>query len=199
MDTTRPKALVVYESIFGNTQAVAEAVGRGLAGRYDVEVVEVSRAPTSPTGLALLVVGGPIHAFGMTREATRTDARKLAYEKGREVVSPGPGVREWLARLAQAEPGVAAAAFDTAGKLGWFVVGSAARGEAAELRTHGYDVVAKPEHFIVTDIDGPMRPGEVERAEAWGKAVGEAAQGPRRAADAGSEVETGVAHLRLLT
>jgi hypothetical protein len=203
MTPTSPRALVVYESIFGNTRQVAEAVARGLGTRFEVQVVEVSHAPAAPEGVALLVVGGPIHAFGMTREATRQDARKQAFEKGTPVVSPGPGVREWLAALA-VEPGPrAAAAFDTGVKLGgWFVVGSAARGEAKALRAHGYAVVARPEHFLVGGIDGPLQEGELARAEAWGAAVAAAALAPPALAppaEAAKPEAPGVAHLRLMS
>ncbi len=60
------RALVVYESMFGNTEAVARAVAGGLSGSMEVEVYEVSRAPSPVTGpIDLLVVGGPTHAFSL--------------------------------------------------------------------------------------------------------------------------------------
>lgn len=192
-----PRALVVYESIFGNTKHVAEAIGRGLASRYDVALLEVSHAPAAPEGYQLLVVGGPIHAFGMTRDATRQDARQQAFEKGVPVVSPGVGVREWLAALPAGAAKGPAAAFDTGMKLGWFVVGSAARGEAASLRAHGYALVAPPEHFLVQGVDGPLRDGELERAEAWGAAVAGASLAPPP--EVPRVDAPAVAHLRLLS
>ncbi len=67
-------ALVVVESVFGNTRAVAEAIAAGLADRMTVRVVDVADAPTAVTGLDLLVVGGPTHAFGMSWSATRRSA-----------------------------------------------------------------------------------------------------------------------------
>lgn len=169
MTAPRLKSLVVYESIFGNTRMIAEAIGRGLQELYDVEVVEVGKAGSVPEGVDLLVVGGPIHAFGMTRESTREDARKQAAGRGKEVVSRGPGIREWLEGLPMNPGDVTAAAFDTAVKMRWFPVGSAARGEAARLRARRYQVLAAPEHFYVKDVDGPLLDGEVERAEAWAR------------------------------
>ena len=82
------KTLVVYESMFGNTRAVAEAIAEGLGS---AEVVEVSAAPVVlPVDLELLVVGGPTHVHGMSRRRTREDA---AQQVSRPVVSKGDGVR----------------------------------------------------------------------------------------------------------
>ena len=74
----RKKALVVFETLFGNTRKVAEAVGAGLKERFDVTVVDVLDAKPSPGDVALLIVGGPIHAFSMSRQATRDEALKQA-------------------------------------------------------------------------------------------------------------------------
>lgn len=172
MQTHRKKALVVYESIFGNTRAVAEAVAEGLAASFEVEALEVSWVDAQPEA-DLLVVGGPIHAWGMSRERTRQDARAQAEARNQQPVSAWHGVREWLEGL-QPNPGdVAAAAFDTGLKTRWFPVGSAARGEARELRRRGYRVLVAPEHFHVEGKDGPLAEGELERAIAWGRALAE--------------------------
>lgn len=197
MSPLPPRALVVYESMFGNTKRIAEAIGWGLASRYDVALLEVSHAPAAPEGYQLLVVGGPIHGFTMSREASRQGARKDAFEKGVPIVSPGLGVREWLAALPPGREKGQAAAFDTGFKLGWFVVGSAARAEASSLRSHGYALVAPPEHFLVKGFDGPLREGEVERAERWGAAVAAASLAPPPATPKADL--PAVAHLRLLS
>lgn len=60
--------------MFGNTRAVAEAVAQGLGSAMTVELVEVSAAPLESQDVDLLVVGGPTHAFGMSRPTTRSDA-----------------------------------------------------------------------------------------------------------------------------
>ncbi len=163
----RQRALVVYESIFGNTKAVAHAIADRLADRFDVDVTEVSTAPPAPTGYALVVVGGPIHAFGMTRPATRQDALAQAAKKQKAPISTGIGVRDWLDALPTAATATSAAAFDTAARVWGFTVGSAARGEASRLKEHGYTMVAPPEHFYVSDVDGPLLDGELERARTW--------------------------------
>ncbi len=167
------RALIVYESIFGNTREVAQAVARGLSKRDDVELelVEVGHAPKSVGPIDPLIVGGPIHAWGMTRAGTREGARTQAAQKHVDPVSKGIGVREWLAELPLNPAAPAAAAFDTAIKTSWFPTGSAAKGERKALERAGYRVVAPPEHFYVKDTSGPVVPGELERAEAWAAAL----------------------------
>ena len=104
------RALVVYESMFGNTQTIADAVAGGWPHRMRVDAVEVGGAPaTLDDDVTLLVVGGPTHAFGMSRPRTRQDAATQAPDG---LVSTGTGLREWLAAL-RAPAGIAAAAFDT--------------------------------------------------------------------------------------
>jgi flavodoxin len=81
--------LVVFESMFGNTRAIADAVAEGLARHLPVQQVEVGRAPTVIGGeVELLVVGGPTHAFGLSRSGTRLSAAQQA-EDG--LVSAGSG------------------------------------------------------------------------------------------------------------
>ena len=105
------RALVIYESMFGNTQRVAEAIGRGLAARVSVDVVEVGHAPLQvDDDVDLVVVGGPTHAFGLSSERTR---RSAAEQAPTGIVSTGRGVREWVACLASYGGRLAVAAFDT--------------------------------------------------------------------------------------
>ena len=95
------KALVVYESMFGNTEAVARAVAEGLSGAgqpVEVDLREVAQAPSPVTGpVDLIVVGGPTHAFSLSRPSTRADAVK----QGAPTRATEQGLREWLSRLAQ--------------------------------------------------------------------------------------------------
>ena len=159
------RAFVVYESMFGNTQTIAEAVADGLSSRMEIELVEVGGAPTRiPDEVSLLVVGGPTHAFSLSRGRTREDAARQA---GGSVVSRRKGLREWLAELS-AMPGLPAAAFDTK-IVKPRMPGSAAR--AAERRLHraGCKIVAPAESFLVTDTKGPLADGEVERARRWAR------------------------------
>ncbi|HEX2849118.1 MAG TPA: flavodoxin domain-containing protein [Acidimicrobiales bacterium] len=165
-------ALVVFESMFGNTETIARSIAAGLAARLGddvVEVVEVGDAPAAlPAGVDLLVVGGPTHAFGMSRRGTRQSARQQA---DGPLVSTGGGIREWLGSL-EVPPGprIAAAAFDTRiprPRLPGSASGSATR----RLRTLGFRIVARRCSFWVTGVKGPLRAGEVERAREWGDRV----------------------------
>ena len=58
------RALVIYESMFGNTRAVAEAIADGLRSRFETEIVEVRGAPVEiPDDVSLVVIGGPTVGF----------------------------------------------------------------------------------------------------------------------------------------
>ena len=157
------RALVVFESMFGNTETIARAVAEGLGERYDVTVAEVGAAPDQvPPGVDLLVAGGPTHAFGLSRPATRADAAGQLGD--RSPVSPGRGLREWLAALPPVT-GPAAATFDT--HIDKRFPGSAAKAARRRLRGKGFDVRAA-ESFYVTGTPGPLADGEEARARAWG-------------------------------
>jgi flavodoxin len=160
------KALVVYESMFGNTEQIAHAVAAGLGESVDVQVAEVTDAPTEPDPeVALIVAGGPTHAFSMSRENTRADAiNKGAHEGEREF-----GLREWMAALPSGQHTEKMATFDTKVESMHHLPGSAARGAAKAARRHGYESAAKAESFYVRDIDGPLLDGEIDRARAWGR------------------------------
>ena len=168
------RALVVYESMFGNTRLIAEAVADGLSSTLDVDVVEVGAAPAVLDDVDLVVVGGPTHAFGLTRQRTRADARRQAEQTGRQVVSTDVGVREWLEDVQST--GTAAAAFDTRMSKPR-MPGSAARGAAKRLRGRGFRAVAQPETFWVSGTFGPLCEGELGRARRWGEQLAATAAG----------------------
>src|ERR671924_1273561 len=99
------RALVIFESMFGNTRTIAEAVAEGLSSRFATDLTEVSVAPTRiPEDVSLVVVGGPTHAFGLTRPRTREDAARQA---DAPVVSARIGVREWLGAIGRSDMGAA--------------------------------------------------------------------------------------------
>ncbi len=168
------KVLVVYESMFGNTRDVAAAIADGLKAQSrvdDVTLVEVSDAPASSEGFDLVVVGGPVHAWSMTRGVTRDGARDEARLQHPDVVSKGEGIRDWLDKLPPTDEPVDAAAFDTAAKTVWFPVGSAAKPAARRLGKRGFHLLANPEHFYVGGKYGPLLEGELERAQGWAEAL----------------------------
>lgn len=153
-------AAVVYESELGNTRAVAEAVADGMRRGLEVELLDVGSAPLPhELDVELLVVGGPTHALGMSRPSTREDAAK----RGGRVVDRG--IREWLADSQALD--VRAAAFDTHVRRP-NLPGHAGRKAAKVLQRLGARLVAAPESFYVQDAEGPLLPGELDRARAWG-------------------------------
>jgi hypothetical protein len=162
------RALVIYESMFGNTQAIADAIAEGLSGRMRVDAVEVGVAPaTIDDDVTLVIVGGPTHAFGMSRPQTRQDAARQATAG---LVSRGLGLREWLTTV-QGSAGVAAATFDT--RIGKpRLPGSAARGAEKRLRRLGFRIVAPAASFYVEGTLGPLQEGEKQRARRWGESLG---------------------------
>ena len=162
------KALVIYESMFGNTETIARAVAGGMADRFDVTVADVRTMPRA-AGMDVVVLGGPTHVFGMSRPTTREDAER---QGGSRDGVAGVGVREWL-DTAPRLPGIAATAFDT--KIGRPLAGSAAGKAARRLRKLGCRLIVPPESFVVTGVDGPLAEGEQERARRWGEAVAAAA------------------------
>jgi hypothetical protein len=164
--------VVVYESMFGNTREIAEAVARGLGGPGTVEVREVSAVGDLPADLELLVVGGPTHAFSMSKPATRADAVTKPHEG--EIVSTGIGLREWIDSLPSADHRVGIATFDTRVRHPR-LPGSAAKAAGKALKAHGYQLVADPETFDVHGMTGPLYPGEIDRAVEWGERVASAA------------------------
>jgi flavodoxin-like protein len=169
--------LVVYESVYGNTRAIAEAIADTLtAAGHEVTVTSVANAPDAP-GADLLVVGGPTHMHGLTTSLSRHMAVKAATEEDGHVepdAADEHGLRQWLRSLPDRD-GARAAAFDTRGDANVAVTGSAARGIARRLRRRGYEVIAS-ESYLVDDSEGPLTEGELDRARAWasGLAAGRA-------------------------
>jgi flavodoxin len=153
-------AVVVVESIFGNTRSLADAVARGLG---DAVVIDAAHAPeVLPADVGLVVIGGPTHVFGMSRANTRTDAVR---QGGADVQV---GIRDFLERFG-AHQEIQLAVFDTRVEKGKRLPGSAARGAAKALHRLGYDLVADPESFYVLGTAGPLVEGEHERARRWGE------------------------------
>lgn len=162
------KALVVYESMYGNTEEIAMAIAGGLAGHMEVEAVEVGSRPARVgADIHLLVIGGPTHAFGMSRPNTR---RSAAEDTDREIVSEGIGIREWIDALRVDTARLPAATFDTKIKKPP-LPGSAANAAQRRLRNAGLRIVAPAESFYVAGGHGPLLPGEAIRARQWSEAI----------------------------
>jgi len=154
------KALVIFDSVFGNTEKIARAIADAIGPHPAVGFLRASEvAPDQLQGLDLLVVGSPTRGFRPT---------------------------EALAGLLKRIPskslyGVKVAAFDTRFKADEirsaglrFVVktgGYAAKRIAAQLRKAGGSLIVPPEGFYVVDTEGPLKAGELERAAAWAESL----------------------------
>lgn len=158
-------SLIVFESQYGNTERVARAIASGLGESGPVGLVAVDDAPdTLPDDVDLLVIGGPTHAFSLSRPETRASAANDG------APGTGRGVREWLHGLPTPLPVPRVVTFST--RQGHsFVSGSAAKSAAKALRAH--DTVARDvEDFFVITKAGPLEEGELERAQEWGRRLG---------------------------
>lgn len=167
-------AWVVYDSVHGNTRAIAEAIAEGLGSGGPARVVPVGEADLDRLRDARLVVlGCPTHAFSLS-----------------------PAMKTFVGTWARGSlDGAAVAAFDTrfaladmpspvlkvvvpiVGKRAWaatHLARAAARAGATRL--------ADPEGFFVREVEGPLAEGEVERATAWGRELAIGSLQPTEAA-----------------
>lgn len=156
------KALVVYDSVFGNTERIAQAIGDALGRAEDVETLSVGHVrPEKLTGLKLLIVGSPTRGF-----------------------RPTPALNNLLKSVPKnGLKGVKVAAFDTrltveAIESSVFILrilvnifGYAAKPIADRLRKKGGELIVPPEGFFVQGTEGPLREGELERAADWAKRI----------------------------
>jgi flavodoxin len=152
------KALIVYDSVFGNTEKVAQAIAAALEGQAEVAAKRVGGVTSADlAGVSALIVGSP------TRKFTST-----------------PAIKAWINGLPSGSlQGIKVAAFDTRveikddtpGILKFFVklFGYAAEPMAAKLVKKGGTQAMEPAGFIVEGTEGPMRAGEFERAADWAK------------------------------
>jgi hypothetical protein len=165
------RALVVYESFFGDALAVAQAVAAGIAPHLPVDVVRAADAPQElGADVNLLVVGGPNHRTGMPTRATRQYAMDVS---GTEMDVPAIGLHEWLDTVRLPDGLLPAAAFDTRLEHPWVLghLDHAARTEERLLLRDGAVLVAPAEHFRVATGAGPLIEGEEQRARQWGETL----------------------------
>jgi hypothetical protein len=174
-DVQTVRAVVVYESFFGNTESIARAIASGLRLEHILaEAVDVAEVgDLDPLAYDLLVVGGPTHAFALSRPSTRGDA----VARGGDDRYSGLGLREWLAGLPRCTGRHRAATFDTRVSKVRHLPMSAARSAARLLRDHGFTVVVHPVGFVVQDVEGPLEQREMERAIGWARSLAREVQG----------------------
>lgn len=163
------KAVVVYESIWGNTAAVARAIAEGIGS-------SATALPTSEATVQMLadvdlvVAGAPLLAFNLPTESTRRSIGADSKHKDHPPNLSHTSMRSWLKALP--ERSGFGAAFET--RL-WWSPGSSAKRIARALTAAGYQAVASPERFMVLGTYGPLKDGEIDRAREWGVAIADAA------------------------
>jgi flavodoxin I len=154
-EVSQMNAMVVYDSVFGNTEQVARAIGAAIGDGVPVEVRPIAEVGVIPAGLDLLVVGGPTQGHGVD-----------------------PALKAFLDGLpTEAVRGVAVGAFDTRFRWPELLTGSAARGIAKRLEGKGARLLAEPESFFVEHKDGPLAEGELGRAASWARSLAAAVDG----------------------
>jgi len=156
------KAIVVYESLWGNTAAIARAIAEGIGGETPaLSTAEATGAALQ--GVDLIVAGAPLQGFSLPREQAREAARADRKHAERPPDLSHPSMRSWLAALPAGSG--RAAAFET--RFRWSP-GSATKLILRGLAEKGYQAVGNGQRFIVLGTYGPLREGEIERARAWG-------------------------------
>jgi len=141
------KALVVYYSMFGNTEKVAKALGEGLrsSGAED-DIVRVDAVKTEDLGnIDLLCVGSPVQAWNVAKP-----------------------VQEFLERLKNVKglEGKKAFAFDT--KIKSRLAGTAGGKIEKKLKDVGFTIVKPAESAVVRGREGPLEEGSEERFKQLG-------------------------------
>jgi Flavodoxin len=141
------RALVVFESMYGNTRLIAGEIADGLRAGYEVTLVPVAGATAElVAGADLLVAGAPTHMHGLSSAASRQQAAQAAAKDSWLQMDPdagGPGMQDWLQGIGHRD--CLAAAFDTRVNGLAVLTGRASGRVAKVLKRHGYRLVAAPQ------------------------------------------------------
>jgi len=155
------KVLIVYDSVFGNTEKIAQVIGNAMGSQAEVNILRVGNVKQENLrGLDVLIVGSPTRAFKPTKEI-------INFLNG----FPKNGLK-----------GVKVAAFDTRFTMSAieesrvlpFLVrlfGYAAKPISNRLKKKGGELIISPEGFFVEGVEGPLKEGEIERAASWAKEI----------------------------
>ena len=156
------RAVVVYESLWGNTARIAGAIAEGIG--QGAEAMSTREATPEVVAEAdLLVAGSPVFAFKMSSDKVRESIGKNPGPAPAPPDLSHPSMASWLKTLPTGT--ACAAAFDTEAK-GPF--GKAAPTIARSLEGAGYRLIGKPTGFYVSGKYGPLQEGELDRARRWG-------------------------------
>lgn len=159
------KAVVVFESMWGNTAEVAKAIAEGIGP--DTKVMTTDQASNEAVkDCDLLVVGSPLLGFALPNQKMLDSITNNPANKPAVAGASTKPMKTWLGEL---QPGTgSAAAFET--RI-WWSPGSAAKAILEKLKAAGYEPVSEPQKFLVTDKYGPLKDGELARAREWGAAL----------------------------
>lgn len=156
------KAVVVYESLWGNTAAIARAIAEGIGP--DARALSTGDATEAVIADAdLIVAGAPVIGFRLPSDQARRDILKTELRAPAPPDLSHPSMRSWLAALPHGHG--QSAAFET--RI-WWSPGGATGAIERGLQEAGYAPVAKAQRFVVQDKYGPLRDGELEHARRWG-------------------------------
>jgi len=153
------KALIVYDSVYGNTEKVARAIAGAITLSDGVKIMRVSDAnPSELVSIDFLIVGSPTHG-GRPTPAVKGFLNKIPADALKEV-----GVASFDTRISGKDKGIGI-------RMLTAVLGYAAGRITNTLKSKGGYVAAPPEGFIVEDKEGPLKQGELERAAGWAKGI----------------------------
>jgi hypothetical protein len=155
------QAVVVYESHWGNTEAIAKAIAEGI-GSGATAMTTDQAVPQVVADADLIVAGAPVMGF---RLPTEQIIEGLANEDRPPTVNSTP-MRTWLSRLPRGTGGHAA--FET--RIWWSPSGATGAIDKG-FRAAGYRRISASQRFVVDGKYGPLREGELDRARAWGAAL----------------------------
>jgi flavodoxin I len=149
------KTLIVYDSLYGNTETIAGSIAKGITG--DVKVVKVTNAKAVDVkDIDLLIIGSPTQG-------------------GRYTKTMDPFLGEISGHINKTTK---IAIFDTRVSAKWVKVFGYAAGKLADfIKKEGFEPVVAPEPFMVESAKGPIKEGELERATQWGKNIGNIIKG----------------------
>jgi len=143
------KALIVYDSVYGNTEEIAKAIGSAING--DVKVLRVGEVnPSELRMIDLLIIGSPTQG-------------------GR----PTPAIQDFLDKIPEPSlQGINIAVFDTRMSTKFVrIFGYAAGRIASSLKGKDSTLAVPPEGFFIKGTQGPLKEGELERAAAWARGI----------------------------
>ncbi len=141
------QAMIIYDSVYGNTEEIAKAIRNAIKIQMDTKIVRVNSVNLSELiGLKLLIIGSPTHGG-----------------------SPTEAIQDFLNQIPEASmKDINVAAFDTRLSTRLVKIFGYAAGKIADnLRKKNGRLIISPEAFFVKGRKGPLKEGELERANAW--------------------------------